>query len=422
MPYIIELYARQVFDSRGNPTVEVEVTTESGAFGRAIVPSGASKGDREALEKRDGGDAYLGQGVETVVDSIMDEIAPHIEGLSVLDQRQIDDILIHLDGTPNKSKFGANATLAVSLACAVAGADYLGIPLYRYLGGVNAYLLPLPYMNILNGGAHANFNVEIQEFMIVPNGANSMKEALRMAAEVYGHLKKILKQRNFVTTVGDEGGFAPLLNTNEEAIELIVEAIRAAGYKEGEEISLALDVAASELIDEDGKYLIDKKKITSAELVTYYENLVNKYPIVSIEDGMAEYDTEGWLNLTKRLGDKIQLVGDDLFVTNTEILKEGIKKGIANSILIKLNQIGTLTETIDAIDTARRAKYKVMISHRSGESEDTFIASLAVALNAGQIKTGSIARSERVAKYNELLRIEDELEPMCEYNTNNLKS
>jgi enolase len=277
-------------------------------------------------------------------------------------------------------------------------------------------------MNILNGGAHANFNVEIQEFMIVPNGANSMKEALRMAAEVYGHLKKILKQRNFVTTVGDEGGFAPLLNTNEEAIELIVEAIRAAGYKEGEDISLALDVAASELIDEDGKYLIDKKKITSAELVTYYENLVNKYPIVSIEDGMAEYDTEGWLNLTKRLGDKIQLVGDDLFVTNTEILKEGIKKGIANSILIKLNQIGTLTETIDAIDTARRAKYKVMISHRSGESEDTFIASLAVALNAGQIKTGSIARSERVAKYNELLRIEDELEPMCEYNTNNLKS
>ena len=385
MPYILSVYARQVFDSRGNPTVEVEVTTESGAFGRAIVPSGASKGDREALEKRDGGDDYLGQGVETVVDEIMDEIAPHIEGLSVLDQRQIDDILIHLDGTPNKSKYGANASLAISLACAVAGADYLGIPLYRYLGGINAHLLPLPFMNILNGGAHANFNVEIQEFMIVPNGAESMKEALKMAAEVYQHLKKILKQRKQVTTVGDEGGFAPLLNTNEEAIELIVEAIRAAGYKEGEDISLALDVAASELY-EDGKYLIDKKRITSEELVAYYVNLVNKYPIVSIEDGMAEYDVDGWINLTKTLGDKIQLVGDDLFVTNTNILKEGIKKGIANSILIKLNQIGTLTETIDAIDTARKAKYKVMILTVQVKVKNTFIASLAVALNAVKLK------------------------------------
>jgi enolase len=421
MPYISSVYARQVFDSRGNPTVEVEITTASGAFGRAIVPSGASKGDRESLEKRDGGKDYLGAGVEKVVEEINEVIGPELEGIEVFNQREIDSILINMDGTPNKSKLGANATLAISLAAATAAADFYGLPLYRYLGGVNAHLLPLPFMNILNGGAHANFNVEIQEFMIVPNGATSMKHALKMASEVYQTLKKILKERKFVTTVGDEGGFAPLLNANEEALQLIVDAITKAGYKPGEDISLALDVAASELF-EDGFYTIDKKQINNDQLVAYYQDLVAKYPIISIEDGMAEYDVEGWVKLTNALGSKIQLVGDDLFVTNTRILQEGIKKGIANAILIKPNQVGTLTETIDAIETARRAKYRVMISHRSGESEDTFIASLAVALNAGQIKTGSIARSERVAKYNEMLRIEDELKGAAEYNTKGLKS
>ncbi len=412
MSEIVDIYAREILDSRGNPTVEVEVYLESGAMGRAAVPSGASTGEREALELRDGDkDRYLGKGVLKAVDNVNEVIAEALVGWEASDQPGIDRRLIELDGTDVKSNLGANALLGVSLACAKAAAEEAGLPLYQYLGGANAKELPLPMMNIINGGAHADNNVDIQEFMIMPSGAASFREALRMGAEIFHALKKVLKGKGYNTAVGDEGGFAPDLKSNEEALQVIMEAIQAAGYKPGEDILLALDVASSELF-KDGKYILANEKKpqkSPKELVDFYEDLVNRYPIVSIEDGMAENDWEGWKLLTERLGKRIQLVGDDLFVTNTRILKEGIDKGIANSILIKVNQIGTLTETLEAIEMAKRAGYTAVISHRSGETEDTTIADLAVATNAGQIKTGSLCRTDRVAKYNQLLRIEDEL-------------
>ncbi|MDO3379548.1 phosphopyruvate hydratase [Geoalkalibacter halelectricus] len=413
MSEIKDIYAREILDSRGNPTVEVEVYLESGAMGRADVPSGASTGEREALELRDGDKSrYLGKGVLKAVENVNEVIAEALIGWEGSDQIGIDRKLLELDGTDFKSNLGANALLGVSLACAKAAAEEAGLPLYQYLGGSNAKELPLPMMNIINGGEHADNNVDIQEFMIMPVGADSFKEALRMGAEIFHALKKVLKGRGYNTAVGDEGGFAPDLKSNEEALEVIMEAIKAAGYQPGEEVVLALDVAASELF-KDGKYHLENEKQpvkSAAELIDFYEDLVNRYPIVSIEDGMAENDWEGWKLITERLGERIQLVGDDLFVTNTRILKEGIDKGIANSILIKVNQIGTLTETLDAIEMAKRAGYTAVISHRSGETEDTTIADLAVATNAGQIKTGSLCRTDRVAKYNQLLRIEDELE------------
>ncbi len=412
MSEIVDIYAREILDSRGNPTVEVEVYLESGAMGRAAVPSGASTGEREALELRDGDkDRYLGKGVLKAVDNVNEVIAEALLGWEASDQPGIDRRLIELDGTDVKSNLGANALLGVSLACAKAAAEEAGLPLYQYLGGANAKELPLPMMNIINGGAHADNNVDIQEFMIMPSGAASFREALRMGAEIFHALKKVLKGKGYNTAVGDEGGFAPDLKSNEEALQVIMEAIQAAGYKPGEDILLALDVASSELF-KDGKYILANEKKpqkSPKELVDFYEDLVNRYPIVSIEDGMAENDWEGWKLLTERLGKRIQLVGDDLYVTNTKILKEGIDKGIANSILIKVNQIGTLTETLEAIEMAKRAGYTAVISHRSGETEDTTIADLAVATNAGQIKTGSLCRTDRVAKYNQLLRIEDEL-------------
>ena len=413
MSEIVDVYAREILDSRGNPTLEVEVFLESGAFGRAAVPSGASTGEREAMELRDGDKSrYLGKGVLKAIDNVNNVIAEEIIGMEADDQVGVDMKMIELDGTEFKTNLGANAILGVSLAVAKAAAEEAGQPLYKYIGGANARELPLPMMNIINGGAHADNNVDIQEFMIMPAGAKCFKEALRMGAEIFHALKVVLKSKGYNTAVGDEGGFAPNLKSNEEALEVIMEAIVKAGYKPGEDVLLALDVASSELF-KDGKYTLENEtqKVKSpVEMVDFYENLVNKYPIISIEDGMAENDWDGWKLLTDRLGKRIQIVGDDLFVTNPKILKEGIQKGIANSILIKLNQIGTLTETLEAIEMAKRAGYTTVISHRSGETEDTTLADLAVAVNSGQIKTGSLCRTDRVAKYNQLLRIEDELD------------
>ena len=412
MSEIIDIYAREILDSRGNPTVEVEVYLENGVMGRAAVPSGASTGEREALELRDGDKGrYLGKGVLKAVKHVNEIIAEALIGWEASDQTGIDRKLLELDGTDFKSHLGANALLGVSLAVAKAAAEEAGLPLYQYLGGANAKELPLPMMNIINGGAHADNNVDFQEFMIMPAGAGSFSEALRMGAEIFHALKKVLKDKGYNTAVGDEGGFAPNLTSNEEALEVIMAAIRAAGYQPGTDVVLAMDVAASEFY-KDGNYHLEAEQqpVKSAnELVEFYADLVDRYPIVSIEDGMAENDWDGWQLLTERLGARIQLVGDDLFVTNTKILKEGIQRGIANSILIKVNQIGTLTETLDAIEMAKRAGYTAVISHRSGETEDTTIADLAVATNAGQIKTGSLCRTDRVCKYNQLLRIEDEL-------------
>ena len=413
MSEIVDVYAREILDSRGNPTLEVEVFLESGAFGRAAVPSGASTGEREAMELRDGDKArYLGKGVLKAVDNVNNVIAEEVIGMEADDQVGVDTKMIELDGTEFKTNLGANAILGVSLAVAKAAAEEAGQPLYKYIGGANARELPLPMMNIINGGAHADNNVDIQEFMIMPAGAKSFKEALRMGAEIFHALKGVLKSKGYNTAVGDEGGFAPNLKSNEEALEVIMEAIVKAGYKPGEDVLLALDVASSELF-KDGKYTLEnetQKVKTPKEMVDFYENLVNKYPIISIEDGMSENDWDGWKLMTERLGKRIQIVGDDLFVTNPKILREGIQKGIANSILIKLNQIGTLTETLEAIEMAKRAGYTTVISHRSGETEDTTLADLAVAVNSGQIKTGSLCRTDRVAKYNQLLRIEDELD------------
>lgn len=420
MPIITNVQAREILDSRGNPTVEVEVLTMSGAFGRAMVPSGASTGEYEAVELRDGDkDRYLGKGVLQAVENVNEIIAEELEeNYSVLDQATIDKVLIELDGTPNKAKLGANAILGVSMAVAHAAADYLDMPLYQYLGGVNAKQLPVPMMNILNGGEHADNNVDIQEFMVMPVGAESFREALQMGSEIFHSLRNVLQAKGLNTAVGDEGGFAPNLASSEEALETIINAIEKAGYKPGEEVLLALDVAASELYSkEKGLYVLPGEGVerTSAEMVDFYEELCNKYPIVSIEDGFDEDDWDGFKLLTERIGDRVQLVGDDLFVTNTEKLARGIAEGNSNSILIKVNQIGTLTETFDAIEMAKRAGYTAVISHRSGETEDTTIADIAVATNAGQIKTGAPSRSDRVAKYNQLLRIEDQLDDTAEY-------
>lgn len=411
MSLIVEIYAREVLDSRGNPTVEVEVTTENGIVGTAIVPSGASTGVHEAVELRDGDKArYLGKGTLNAVNNVNEKIADELIGFDVFDQVGIDRALIQIDGTDNKSNLGANAILGVSMAVARAASIESDTPLYEYIGGVNAKTLPVPMMNILNGGEHADNNVDIQEFMVMPAGAVSFKEALRMGTEVFHNLKTVLKSRGYNTAVGDEGGFAPNLNSNEEALQTIMEAIEKAGYAPGKDIFLALDVASSEMY-ESGKYNFkgEGKVYTSEELVNYYSNLVNKYPIISIEDGLSEDDWDGWKLLTEKLGNKVQLVGDDLFVTNYSRLNLGINKGIANSILIKLNQIGTITETLDAIELAKTNGYTCVISHRSGETEDTTIADLAVAVNSGQIKTGSASRTDRICKYNQLLRIEDRL-------------
>ena len=411
MSLIVEIYAREVLDSRGNPTVEVEVTTENGIVGTAIVPSGASTGVHEAVELRDGDKArYLGKGTLNAVNNVNEKIADELIGFDVFDQVGIDRALIQIDGTDNKSNLGANAILGVSMAVARAASIESDTPLYEYIGGVNAKTLPVPMMNILNGGEHADNNVDIQEFMVMPAGAVSFKEALRMGTEVFHNLKTVLKSKGYNTAVGDEGGFAPNLNSNEEALQTIMEAIEKAGYVPGKDIFLALDVASSEMY-ENGKYNFkgEGKVYTSEELVNYYSNLVNKYPILSIEDGLSEDDWDGWKLLTEKLGNKVQLVGDDLFVTNYSRLNLGIKKGIANSILIKLNQIGTITETLDAIELAKTNGYTCVISHRSGETEDTTIADLAVAVNSGQIKTGSASRTDRICKYNQLLRIEDRL-------------
>ena len=421
MPSIIDVYAREVLDSRGNPTVEVEVTTESGAFGRAIVPSGASTGEREALELRDGDkDRFMGKGVTKAVANVNDILADAVIGMDVTDQNAIDKVMIELDGTPDKSKLGANAILGVSMACARAAADYYDMPLYKYFGGFNGKTLPVPMMNVLNGGSHADSTVDFQEFMIMPVGAKSLKEAVRMGAETFHNLRKVLKAKGYNTNVGDEGGFAPSCREgNEEPLELIVEAIQAAGYVPGKDICIAMDVAASEFYNpETGNYDLTKSgqgTKTTDEMIAMYKEWCGKYPIVSIEDGLGERDWDGWKKLTDELGDKIQLVGDDLFVTNPKILKEGIEKGIANSILIKVNQIGSLTETFDAIEMAKKAGYTCVVSHRSGETEDTTIADIAVGLNAGQIKTGSMSRTDRIAKYNQLIRIEDELGAIAEY-------
>jgi len=412
MTVIVEVHGREVLDSRGNPTVEAEVFLSSGVVGRAIVPSGASTGEHEAVELRDGDKGrYLGKGVQKAVENLNTEIADALEEADAADQRGLDQAMIELDGTENKGRLGANAILAVSMAAARAVANTYEVPLYRYLGGVNASMLPVPMMNILNGGAHADNNVDFQEFMVMPVGAPSFSEALRWGVEVFHTLKGVLKKRGYNTAVGDEGGFAPSLKSNVEAIELVIEAIQAAGYKPGEQISIALDPASSEFY-QDGKYVFkksDKSAKTSEEMVKYWADWVDKYPIVSLEDGFAEDDWKGWKLFTDEVGGKIQLVGDDLFVTNTKRLQQGIDTKTANSILIKVNQIGTVTETLDAIELARRNGYTSVISHRSGESEDTFIADLAVATGAGQIKTGSASRTDRIAKYNQLLRIEEEL-------------
>lgn len=421
MPYIVDVYAREVIDSRGNPTIEVEVSTETGAFGRAMVPSGASTGEREALELRDGDkNRFGGKGVIKAVDNVNNKIADALIGLDVTDQNAIDKIMIDLDGTKDKSLLGANAILGVSMACAIAGANFYGMPLYKYFGGFNGKTLPVPMMNVLNGGSHADSTVDFQEYMIMPVGAKTFKEAIQMGSETFHALRKVLKGKGYNTNVGDEGGFAPSCKDgNEEPLELIVEAIKAAGFVPGEDICIAMDVAASEFYNTETKNYDLKKSDggikTTEEMIEMYSNWVEKYPIISIEDGLGERDWDGWKKLTDALGSKIQIVGDDLFVTNPAILKEGIEKGIANSILIKVNQIGTLTETFDAIEMAKEAGYTCVVSHRSGETEDTTIADIAVGLNAGQIKTGSMSRTDRIAKYNQLIRIEDELGPIAQY-------
>ena len=414
MPNITSIHAREVLDSRGNPTVEVEVTTESGAFGRAIVPSGASTGEREAIELRDNDKSrYLGKGVLKAVRNVNEIIAPALIGYDVTMQTYLDKVMIELDGTPNKSKLGANAILGVSLAAARAAADYVGLPLYQYIGGPNAKVLPTPMMNILNGGSHADNNLDFQEYMIIPAGAPSFHEALRMGSEVFHALQKVLKAHKYATGVGDEGGFSPDLKNNEEGLQLIVEAIQKAGFVPGKDVFIGMDVAASEFYNaETKKYVLDGeggKQLSNAELVDLYAEFVKKYPILSIEDGLSENDWEGWEIITKKLGKKIQLVGDDVFVTNPEIIAKGIEAGIANSVLIKVNQIGSLTETLDAIEMTKNASYTPVVSHRSGETEDTTIADIVVATNSGQIKTGSASRTDRIAKYNQLLRIEEEL-------------
>ncbi|MGP4103440.1 phosphopyruvate hydratase [Nonomuraea sp. KM90] len=414
MATIEVVYAREILDSRGNPTVEVEVVLDDGSTGRAAVPSGASTGQFEAVELRDGGKRYGGKGVEKAVLAVTDEIFDEISGVEAEDQRIIDQIMIDLDRTPNKAKLGANAILGVSLAVAKAAADGADLPLFRYLGGPNAHVLPVPMMNILNGGAHADTNVDIQEFMIAPIGAETFREAVRMGTEVYHALKSVLKEKGYATGLGDEGGFAPNLPSNRDALDLILVAIERAGYVPGEDIALALDVAASEF-HKDGVYTIDGKGLSAQELIAFYEDLVANYPLVSIEDPLDEEDWEGWKAITTSLGDKVQLVGDDLFVTNPERLERGIKDGAANALLVKVNQIGTLSETLDAVDLAHRSGYRCMMSHRSGETEDTTIADLAVAVNCGQIKTGAPARSDRVAKYNQLLRIEELLDDAARY-------
>ena len=418
MSLIDQIWAREILDSRGNPTIEAEVILEDGTQGRAAVPSGASTGENEAVELRDGDDyRYLGKGVEKAVANVNEKITYELEGLDALDQTLIDQKMIELDGTDNKSNLGANAILAVSMATARAAAAFLELPLYRYIGGANAKTLPVPMMNILNGGAHADNNVDFQEFMVMPVGAESFKEALRTGAEIFHTLKGVLKSRGYSTSVGDEGGFAPNLKSNDEAVETILEAIEKAGYKAGENVMIALDPAASEFF-KDGKYIFkksDNRELSSDEMADYWTDWCSKYPIISIEDGMAENDWDGWINLTKQVGDKVQLVGDDLFVTNTKFLQKGIETGAANSILIKVNQIGTLTETLDAIELAKTNNMTAVISHRSGETEDSFIADLAVATNAGQIKTGSLCRSDRIAKYNQLLRIEEDLGESARY-------
>lgn len=418
MSIIVDVFGREVLDSRGNPTVEVEVILEDGTMGRAIVPSGASTGAYEAVELRDEDSGrYNGKGVLKAVANVNEIIAPEVIGMDALRQIDIDDLMLELDGTPNKSKLGANAILGVSLATARAAANFLDIPLYQYIGGINAKEIPVPMMNILNGGQHADNNVDIQEFMIVPTGAESFAEGLRMGVEVYHALKKVLIDKGLATAVGDEGGFAPNLPSNEAAIDVILEAINKAGYKAGEDINLALDVAATELF-KDGKYYLESTNqvLSSDEMVDFYVGLTQKYPIISLEDGLAEDDWAGWKKLTDVLGNKIQLVGDDLFVTNTERLSRGIKEKVCNSILIKVNQIGTLTETLDTMEMAKKAGYTCVISHRSGESEDSTIADIAVATNVGQIKTGAPARTDRIAKYNQLLRIEEELDVFARYN------
>jgi enolase len=406
--------AREILDSRGNPTVEVEVQLEDGAFGRAAVPSGASTGAFEAVELRDGGDRYLGKGVRKAVDGVNDTLAAAVEGLEADDQRLVDQVMIQLDATPNKATYGANAVLGVSLAVAKAAAESAGLPLYRYVGGPNAHVLPVPMMNILNGGAHADTNVDIQEFMIAPIGAASFSEAVQQGAEVYHALKSVLKKKGLATGVGDEGGFAPDLKSNRAALDLIADAVKAAGLKLGTDVALALDVAATEFC-EKGKYTFEGKKRSAAQMTDYYAELAGAYPIVSIEDPLDEDDWEGWKAITDLLGDKVQIVGDDLFVTNPERLRRGIEGGQANALLVKVNQIGSLTETLDAVDLAHRSGYRCMMSHRSGETEDVTIADLAVATNCGQIKSGAPARSDRVAKYNQLLRIESELGDAARY-------
>lgn len=410
--HILEIKGREILDSRGNPTIEVDLQLESGIIARAAVPSGASTGTHEAVELRDGDKSrYKGKGVLQAVKNVDDIIYPALEGINVLEQKKIDDILIELDGTENKSKLGANAMLGVSMAAAKAGALFSELPLYRYLGGAGSYELPVPMLNILNGGSHADNSVDLQEFMIMPTGAVSFREGLRISAEIFHTLKSVLKSKNYNTSVGDEGGFAPNLGSNEEALTLIVEAVEKAGYRPGEDVHIALDPAASEFF-ENGKYVFKKSTgevLSSSEMVNFYSEMVDKYPIISIEDGLAEDDWDGWKLMTEKLGEKIQIVGDDLFVTNPERLKRGIKEGITNSILIKLNQIGTVSETIETIKMAQKSGFTAVVSHRSGETEDTFIADLAVGLSTGQIKTGSTSRSERIAKYNQLLRIEEEL-------------
>ncbi len=414
MTQIVDIVSREILDSRGNPTVEADVFLSDGSMGRAAVPSGASTGENEAVELRDGDKGrYLGKGVQKAVNNIADEIRPALLGMDASQQRVIDAKMIELDGTPNKGRLGANAILAVSMAAARAAAEALGLPLYRYLGGVNARVLPVPNMNIINGGAHADNSVDFQEFMISPHGAASFAEAIRMGAEVFHNLKSVLKGRGYSTAVGDEGGFAPSLKSNDEAVEVILEAIMKAGYKPGEQISISLDPASSEFYDRaKSKYVFkksDKRELSSDEMIAFWENWCAQYPILSIEDGMAEFDWDGWRTMTDRLGASIQIVGDDVFVTNPAILAKGIERGVANSILIKVNQIGTLTETLDAMELAASAGYTCMTSHRSGETEDTFIADLAVATGCGQIKTGSASRTDRMAKYNQLLRIEQQL-------------
>ncbi|ABO48686.1 enolase [Desulforamulus reducens MI-1] len=417
MTIISDIFAREILDSRGNPTLEAEVWLEDGTVGRAAVPSGASTGAYEAVELRDGDKGrYLGKGVLKAVNHVNEILGPELIGMDVTDQIGIDQRMIELDGTPNKGKLGANAILGVSLAVAKAAANFLGMPLYQYIGGVNAKELPVPMMNILNGGAHADNNVDIQEFMVLPVGADSFSEGLRMGAEIFHNLKAVLKARGLNTAVGDEGGFAPNLKSNEEALAVIIEAIEKAGYKPGQDVFLGLDVAATELY-KGGNYVLEGEGVTytSEQMIEFYQRMVEKFPIITIEDGLSEEDWEGWAKLTQALGKKVQLVGDDLFVTNTERLDKGIKSAVANSILIKLNQIGTLTETLDAIEMAKRAGYTAVVSHRSGETADTTIADLAVATNAGQIKTGAPSRTDRVAKYNQLLRIEEELSTMAKY-------